>query len=302
LKRVIFYALLSVLLLSSAAGISEPLKKNFQSYPDYSALQREITSYLDKQPGVYGLYFIDLQSGQEFGYNSKVVFHAASTFKLPMNLYLYRAVEQNQLELTEQLVFSEEHLEGGTGILKNQTPGGSYSIAQLADYSILYSDNVATNILLDRLGKDNIKEYMRSLGGQIVENDQNITCPYDLAVYMQEVLHLAEQPAGEKLLNNLFDNKLKDRIPAPLPPEIQVANKIGTWPPTNTYNDTAYIAHPEKPYILIVTSKNTPGYSEAQGVIQSLSKLVYQFQTNGSIKTPQNLPGELAALWVSVAS
>ncbi len=283
LKKVIFYALLAVFLLSSAAGISEPLKKTIQSTPNYSALQRQITAYLDGQPGVYGLYFIDIQSGQEFGYNSNVAFYAASTFKVPMNLYLYRAAEHNQIDLTEQLIFTDKHMEGGTGILKNQSPGSSYTIAQLADYSILYSDNVATNILLDRLGKKNVKGYMRSLGGRVVDNEQNITCPYDLALYMQEVLHFAEQPAGEKLLRNLFDNKLKDRIPAPLPPEIQVANKIGTWPPTNTYNDAAYVAHPKKPYILIVTSKDTPGYGEAREVIRHLSELVYRYQTNGSI-------------------
>ncbi len=283
MKKVIFYTLLAVFLLSIAACISDPLKKNIQSTHDYSALQRQITAYLERQPGVYGLYFIDIQSDRDFGYNPRVVFHAASTFKVPMNLYLYRAAEHNQIDLTEQLFFTDKHLEGGTGILKNQSPGGSYTIAQLADYSILYSDNVATNILMDHLGKENIKEYMRSLGGKVVDNKQNITCPYDLALYMQEVLHIAEQPAGKKLLNNLFDNKLKDRIPAPLPPEIQVANKIGTWPPTNTYNDAAYVAHPQKPYILIITSKDTPGYGEAREVIRRLSELVYRYQTNGSI-------------------
>lgn len=238
---------------------------------------------MDKQPGIYGLYFIDVKSGQEFGYNSHTVFHAASTFKLPMNLYLYLAADHGQINLAEQLLFTDKHLEGGTGILQNKSPGESYAVAQLADYSILYSDNVATNILLDRLGKENVKEFMRSMGGQVVDNEQNITCPYDLALYMRQALHFAGQPAGEKLLNNLFDNKLKDRIPAPLPPDIKVANKIGTWPPTNTYNDVAYVAHPEQPYILVVTCKDTPGYGEALAVIHHLSKLVYRFQVKGSV-------------------
>ncbi len=284
MKKIVFYMLLSVFLLSSASAISEPFKKNMQATTDYTTLQRQITDYLAQQPGVYGLYFVDLESGQEFGYHSRTLFHAASTFKIPMNLYLYRAAEHGQIKLSEQLFLTESHLEGGTGILKSQSPGSSYSIAQLADYSILYSDNVATNILLSRLGKENVKEYMRSLGGQVVDNEQNITCPYDLALYMQEVLQLAEKkPSGEKLLDNLFDNLLKDRIPAPLPPEVKVANKIGTWPPTNTYNDAAYVVHPDKPYILVVTSEDTPGYSAAREVIRHLSELVYHYQSNGKI-------------------
>lgn len=282
-NKAAIYALLTVLLLTSAADISEPLKKNTSVAPDYSPLQEQITRYLDKQPGVYGLYFIDINSGRGFGYNSRTIFHAASTFKVPMNLYLYRAADQGQLSLSERLFFRDKHLEGGTGILQNHPPGGSYIIAQLADYSILYSDNVATNILLDRLGKENVKEFMRSLGGQVVDNEKNITCPRDLALYMQEVLRLARQPAGEKLLENLFESKLKDRIPAPLPPEIKVANKIGTWPPSETYNDAAYVAHPKQPYILVVTSKETPGYGEAVAVIRHLSELVYRYQTSVAI-------------------
>ncbi|WP_347490706.1 serine hydrolase [Desulfoscipio sp. XC116] len=280
MKKIALYVLFAVFLLTSASVISEPLKKIIQPIPDYSTLQKQITSYLDEQPGVYGLYFIDIHSGQKFGYNSRTVFHAASTFKVPMNLYLYRAADNGQLSLTEQLTFTDQHMEGGTGILQNKSPGGSYSIEQLADYSILYSDNVATNILLDRLGKQNVKDFMRSLGGQVVDNKQNSTCPYDLALYMQEAVRLADQPAGERLFNNLLDNKLKDRIPEPLPPEIKVANKIGTWPPTNTYNDAAYVDHPKRPYILVVTSKDTPGYSEALAVIHQLSEQIYRYQTN----------------------
>lgn len=291
MKKVVFYVLLSVILLSSASAISEPLKKNMQATTDYTPLQRQINNYLAQQPGVYGLYFVDLESGREFGYHSRTIFHAASTFKVPMNLYLYRAAKHGQIDLKEQLLFTEAHLEGGTGILKSQSPGGSYSIAQLADYSILYSDNIATNILLSRLGKENVKEYMRSLGGQVVNNEQNITCPYDLALYMQEVLKLSEQPAGKKLLDNLFDNLLKDRIPASLPPGVKVANKVGTWPPTNTYNDVAYVVHPDKPYILVVTSEGTPGYNAARQVIRHISELVYHYQSNGTIPASLKQPG-----------
>ena len=249
--------------------------------PDYGPLAKEVVAYLEKQPGTYGLYFIDLRSGQEFGYHQLTAFHAASTFKLPLNLYLYREASQDRLNLNEKLFFAPKHLEGGTGILQRQKTGGRYTIARLSALSIIYSDNVATNILLERLGRRQVKNFMRSLGGKRVSDTANITCPFDLALYMRETLDFSRSQAVDSklLLNLLFDSRYKERLPAPLPQGIKVANKIGTWPPEHTYNDVAYVVHPERPYILAVTSRDTPGYNEALPVIRHLSQMVYDYQT-----------------------
>lgn len=271
-----------------AAQIQVPAKKHTPPVPDYKPLQEQVAAYLARQSGTYGLFFIDLNSGREFGYNALTPFHAASTFKLPMNLYLYREVSRGNLNLEERLTFLNRHREGGTGILQNNSPGEAYSIAQLADYSIIYSDNVATNILLDRLAKNNVKDFMRSLGGQVVDNERNITCPYDLALYMRKALTFSRQPEGKLLLNNLFRTELKDRIPAPLPRDIRVANKIGTWPPTNSYHDVAFIAHPRRPYILVITSKDTPGYEATLPVIHHISEMVYEYQNREASKQPKH--------------
>ncbi|SFR00434.1 serine hydrolase [Desulfoscipio geothermicus] len=284
MKTKLYYAISVFILLIfiAATQIQGPVKKYTPPAPDYKPLQEQVVAYLARQPGTYGLYFIDLNSGREFGYNALTPFHAASTFKLAMNLYLYREVSRGNLDIEEKLTFLNRHREGGTGILQNNSPGEAYSIAQLAGYSIIYSDNVATNILLDRLDKNNVKDFMRSLGGQVVDDERNITCPYDLALYMHEILTFSRQPEGKLLLNNLFRTELKDRIPAPLPREIKVANKIGTWPPTNSYHDVAYIAHPRRPYILVITSKDTPGYGATLPVIHHISEMVYEYQNRAA--------------------
>lgn len=280
-KKIVFLTIIIALVLGSGPGQSGPFKKYIDPPPDYSSLQEQIARYLESQPGTYGLYFIDLKSGTEFGYNSTMSFHAASTFKLPMNLYLYLMASRGRLSLDEQLTYEERHLEGGTGKLKNDPPGSVYSVQQLARYSIVYSDNVATNILLERLGKKNVKDFMRSLGGKVVDDEKNITCPYDLALYMRDTLEFSRSGKANAglLLNDLFNAEYKDRIPAPLPAGIPTANKIGTWPPTNTYNDVAYVKHPQRPYILVMTSKETPGYGETLPVFHHISKMVYDFQT-----------------------
>lgn len=281
--RLILTILVTAALLILLPGMDGPLpKKPLPPLPDYGPLKKQVAGYLEEQPGIYGMYFIDLNSGQAFGYNTLTTFHAASTFKLPMNLYLYQLASAGSLDLDEKPVFTKRHLEGGTGILKEDSPGTSYTVAALAEYSVVHSDNVATNILLERLGRENVKDFMRSLGAKVVDDGANVTCPYDLALYMRETLNFARSraPHGNLLLEDLFASRYKDRIPAALPHTVQVANKIGTWPAEHTYNDVAYVVHPRRPYILVITSRNTPGYGETLPVIHHLSRMVYDYQDN----------------------
>jgi len=280
--RRMLTAIITLLLFMSVPGLYMPLKKPAPSeLPNYGPLKKEISAYLGEQPGTYGLYFIDLNSGQQFGHNALTPFHAASTFKLPLNLYLYREAAEGRLDLNEELLYAEKHLEGGTGILKEQKPGSRYTVAQLSELSIIQSDNVATNMLLERLDRRKIKEFMRSLGAKVVDDNANITCPFDLGIYMYAMLDFSRSrtTGSTMLLNHLFNSRYKDRIPAPLPDGIRVANKIGTWPPEHTYNDVAYVVHPRRPYILVLTSKDTPGYGDTIPVMQYLSKMIYDYQT-----------------------
>ncbi len=72
----------------------------------------------------------------------------------------------------QKLVYRKEHYEGGTGRLQHSPPGTSYTIEILSKYSILYSDNIATNILLSFLGKKNVKDFMRESGGLVVDDSK----------------------------------------------------------------------------------------------------------------------------------
>jgi len=280
-SRLMFTVIVTLLLFMSLPGMYMPLKKPALDLPDYAPLEKGISAYLEEQPGTYGLYFIDLYSGREFGYNALTPFHAASTFKLPLNLYLYREAAEGRLDLNEELVYTEKHLEGGTGILKEQIPGSRYTMAQLSELSIVESDNVATNMLLERLDRREIKEFMRSTGARVVDDNANTTCPLDLGIYMYAMLDFSRSrtTGSTMLLNHLFNTRYKDRIPGPLPDGIRVANKIGTWPPEHTYNDAAYVVHPRRPYILVVTSKDTPGYGYTLPIMHHLSKMIYDYQT-----------------------
>lgn len=236
---------------------------------------------LDHTNGTYGIYLIDLNSGKTIGINELTPFHAASTIKLPINLYLYQQMAANKVSPSTLLTYKQKHYEGGTGYLQNKPLNSKFTIAELSQASITHSDNVATNMLYDYLGRNNVKSYMRQIGGVVVINDQNVTCPRDMALYMQEIKEFAVQYPylGSTLLDHLEHNVFRERIPAGLPEKIKVANKIGDWPPTGTHNDVAYVFHPQNPYILAVLSMSATNRDEAYEVIRNISKITYAYQS-----------------------
>lgn len=263
---------------------------------DYRPLREELCNYLAQQKGEYGIFIIDLQSGKTLAINGEQEFHAASTFKVPMALYVYSQVAAGKLDPQKQIALSSSHMEGGTGHLQFSPPGTQKSVDELVRYAIVYSDNVATNMLLGLVKKKTVKDYMRSLGGIVVDDQQNTTCPGDMAVYMREVVQFAgTSPWGEKLMHHLRHTIYTDRIPYPLP-DVPVANKIGNWPPTGTYNDVAYVEHPGRPYIISVFSSGAGSYENAVSVIRRISRTVYQYQGNPALKTGLVLDGKELSL------
>ena len=259
---------------------SSEYQSNINQNNDYQEMQKELTRLLQNQKGTYGVFVKDLNTGHTFGLNHLETFFAASTVKLPMNLYLYEQIAKGEVNPATKLVYKQEHYEGGGGKLENEAVGGSYSIEKLSRYSLRYSDNIATNMLLSYLGYTNVKDYMKSLGGTVIDYRDNITCPQDMALYMSKLVEFTSQhPAlGGQLMNDLENTIFNERIPKLLPPGTKIAHKIGNWPPTGTFNDIALVQHVESPYIIAVFSKNTPGVGEAFQIIQQISKIVYDHQ------------------------
>lgn len=293
MNRSVVGFLAAVFVIVSVVGLWPGAASAGTGEIDYRPLREDLRDYLSMQAGDYGFFFIDLRSGKTTGINDRAVFYAASTFKVPMTLYVYRRVAAGDLNHAMLLEMRPEHMEGGTGSLQFSPAGTQISVAELARCAIVYSDNVAANMLLERVGRKAVKNYMTRLGGTVVKYEENETCPRDMALYMREVVRFAgDNPWGEKLLDHLRNTIYTDRIPHPLP-DVPVAAKIGSWPITGTYNDVAYVEHPKRPYILAVFSRHTPGYGSAVRVIREVSRRIFDYQTNPARSVEITLNGRI---------
>lgn len=246
-----------------------------QGKVNYDKLKSDLGQYISKFAGQYGIHYIDLENNYEFGINDTNEYIAASTVKVPLNYFVYKKIAAGEVDPKKTLTYTEGDFEGGTGILQNKKLAGkSFTIKYLMELSITHSDNIATNMLLRHFGRKNLKNYMRSLGGTVVKDNKNVSCPKDMAIYMKDVYEFCNSNGelGEEFKHNLCNTVFNDRLPKLLPKEVKVAHKVGNQ--IEAVHDVGII-YTDKPYVLTVMSKGIVSEEEACNVIAEISKKVY---------------------------
>jgi beta-lactamase class A len=230
--------------------------------------------YINGLNGQYGIYYINLIDGLEFGVNESDEFHAASTVKIPLALCISILMEAGIIQPDRELEYTEDDFETGSGKLQFENYGAKYTVQELVGMSIRLSDNVAANMLIRMLGRRNLKTFMRSVGGRVVDDARNVTCPKDMAIYMKKVYEYSQKSEFCKtLIHHLESTVFNDRLPALLPKDIKVAHKIGNW--YGSYHDVG-IVFTEKPYVISIMSKGVYE-NDALKNIAGISKMFFDY-------------------------
>jgi beta-lactamase class A len=106
--------------------------------------------------GLVALAARHVESGRTWRHHEHRALPSASLIKLPILAAFWDAVEAGRLDPAERVsVPAQARVEGG-GVLKALAPGLQPTWSDLATLMITVSDNVATNLVIDRLGMDAI--------------------------------------------------------------------------------------------------------------------------------------------------
>lgn len=127
-------------------------------------LKRKLENILLELPGEKSLYIKSLEDDITLEINPNMKFHAASIIKL---YYLYEALNQvqdNKLNLNQLFELPHAEKVGGCGVLKLLHSNIKLTLEDLLKLMIAISDNTATNMLFDILGKENINNSLIELG------------------------------------------------------------------------------------------------------------------------------------------
>ena len=248
-----------------------------------------------------GVYVRDLGTGDTLLVNANVRFHAASTMKVPVMIQLFRDRDAGGLSLDDSIPV--------TNAFRSIVDGSPYQLDKADDSdSTLYdlvgrklpirrlielmetvSSNLATNLLIDRVGAKRANATAHALGADSilvlrgVEDGKayqaglnNTTTARDLGVLFAALAqYRAASPAAcRDMLEILGRQHFTEGIPAGLPPGARVAHKTG-WIGGVVYHD-AGVVYPASgsPYVLVVLTSGIAQDSAAYALVADISRMV----------------------------
>ena len=105
-----------------------------------------------------------LGTGESGNLNGDRLFPTASVFKVPVLVGFYRQAERGALSPEQQVVLTERDKVPGSGILKELSEGLSVSLRDLLSLMMIVSDNTATDLIVGRVGFENVNATLDELG------------------------------------------------------------------------------------------------------------------------------------------
>ena len=114
--------------------------------------------------GVLGYLYRNLATGEEFGARDDELFPMASVFKVPVMIECFRLAAAGQLCFAERLRVPGDRFDHGSGVLRYAFDGVDMTVADLIRFMITFSDNIAADMLLEKIGIEQVNGTMRRLG------------------------------------------------------------------------------------------------------------------------------------------
>jgi len=127
-------------------------------------LESRLRELADAFPGVIGVSARDIKTGEEISINGDRLFPMASVYKIPIMVEVFRQIEAKKFSLGDRIEVGDEQRTLGSGVLTLLSNGLRPTIKDLITLMIVLSDNEATDILLKKVGAENVTAAMRSMG------------------------------------------------------------------------------------------------------------------------------------------
>ena len=114
--------------------------------------------------GTYGVAAKNLSTSETVQLHADDVFNTASVIKVLIMVELFRQADNGSVSLEERMALDDRYRVGGSGVLNEFSSGLSPTLRDLCVAMIIVSDNVATNMLVTKLGLQAVNACASSLG------------------------------------------------------------------------------------------------------------------------------------------
>lgn len=255
----------------------------------WQKLESTIHQIDENLDGVMGIAILDLTTGEKFLLHPDEVFPQASSIKITVLAELYRQVQEGKLKLTDLYTVQQSDLVPDSYIMGGLTPGVTkITLRDLATMMIAVSDNSAANVLIERMGMDNVNALMDSLGlnhtrlrrkmmdlKAAEEGRENVSTPREMmllleALYKGKVLNPTMTDDLFKVLSNVKDNQ----IPRELPDGVRVASKSGELEGVRT--DSGIVFAQNRSFVICVMTTYVRRERDGEEAIRKVALAAYR--------------------------
>jgi beta-lactamase class A len=245
----------------------------------------------------------DLETGKTIHINADEAFHPASLIKVPVMMEVFHQSQHGSFPLDERIPIINSFTSIADGSrysldVKDDSEtslysrlGGAESVRELTRLMIVRSSNLATNILIEKVGAEQVDTFLRELGidGVTMLRGVEDNAAFRLGMnnsatargFTRLMRLIAEgkvvsDQASNEMIRIMLGQEFNESIPALLPKTIRVAHKTG-W--TGVFYHDSGIVFPEKrkPYIITLLTRGFPENNgdEAHTCMAGLSKMIY---------------------------
>lgn len=234
-------------------------------------------------------------------------FHAASTMKVPVMIELFRQAAAGQLRIDERMTVVNQFrsiVDGSPYTLSMgddsdadvyKRIGTAMTLRELCEPMIILSSNFATNLLIERLGAENVQRTVTEMGAggmQVLRGVEdtkafekglnNSTTARALLVLMERIARGAAVDAASSaaMQDILLRQHFNDAIPAGLPAGTRVAHKTGSI--TKINHDAAIVLAP-KPFVLVVLVRGIEDGARSSALIAAITRAIYGESQAGAL-------------------
>jgi beta-lactamase class A len=261
--------------------------------------KNSVLARIEKSGADVGIAFHTLDGKDEWYSRADESFHAASTMKVPVLIELFHQVKGGKLKLSDPLVVRNEFrsIADGSPFKLDaaddseadlyKAEGQTRTISQLAELMITVSSNFATNLLIEKLGVENIRATVHSLdaegmnvlrgvedGKAFEKGMNNTTTARGLATLMTAIADgkAVDAESSKQMIKILERQKFNEAIPAGLPTGTVVAHKTGDI--TKVHHDAA-IVYTRRPFVLVILVRGITEDKEAYKLMAAIARDLY---------------------------
>ncbi|MBQ3520536.1 MAG: serine hydrolase [Firmicutes bacterium] len=230
----------------------------------------------------------DLKDGSVCAYREDEVVSSFSLIKVFILAEAVRRIRCGELALdTEIDVKASDVVDFSVLVFLKER---AYTLEELLRLMIVYSDNTATNVLIDYLGYDDINKHIRDLGFEKSllqrkmmdfeakkEGRDNLTTAGEMAEFLERLYRkeLLGAEADELMLDIMKGQADEMDMRLQLPDELPIARKSGEGDCLN--HEIAIVFAESTDYIFCFLSWNGPDNNQTRQLMSDTSKIVYDF-------------------------